>query len=160
MRPRHTAEKGARARARPPARLSGAFPSPAPDGRSSRRPLGTWPGGVGVGGLRGQASLRPPAPPAPREEAELKGLLPHPLPGQDVCSAIGSILRSPTSCKRAKVCGPEQTTTVPEGGGRDEGFPSLLGRLCLRSLCRVWRTTWQCDSWDSSQPRLFLEGRN
>lgn len=40
-----------------------------------------------------------PFPPPPREEAKLKGMLPHPLPPfKDVSAAIGPFLRSPTRC--------------------------------------------------------------
>lgn len=153
--------KKGRARARPPARLPGCFPSLGPGGRFSRRPLDTLHRGVGSAGSEGRGFLRPPSPPAPRDEAELKGLLPHPLPGQDVSSAIGSILRSPTRCKRTKVCGLDRPTTAPEGGGRKEKSPLVLGGLCLRSLMRssgeqlrvsVYGTSHSLDS--------FFEGRD
>lgn len=130
MRPRHTAEKGARARA-PSRTASWLLPVPC-----SRRALfPPSPRHFALRrrgrGLRGQGFPRPPSPPAPSEEAELKGLLPHPLPGKDVWSAIGSILRSPTRCKRAKVCGLDHTTTVPEGGGRHEKWLLVWG-VCAR----------------------------
>lgn len=126
VRPRHTAEKGARARA--PSRTASwllpvpwsrraVFPPPSRHFAPRRR----------ICRLRGQGLLRPASPPAPRHEAELKGLLPRPLPCQDVSPAIGSILRSPTRCKRAKVCGLDQTTSAPERGGRQKKSPFVLG---------------------------------
>lgn len=129
VRPRHTAEKGARARAPSrtaswllPVPWSGRAVFPPPSRHFAPRRRFCW--------LRGQGFLRPPSPPAPRDEAELNGLFPHPLPCQDVSSAIGSILRSPTRCKRAKVCGLDQTTTAAEGGGRKEKSLLVLG-VCV-----------------------------
>lgn len=135
VRPRHTAEKGARARARPPARLPGAFPSPAPDGRSSRRPLGTWPGGVG--GSEGRLPHVPLLRQRLGRRRNSKGCSLTPFPAKTFAPQLArSFDLRPAANERKSVARSRPPLSQKEGGGT-RGSPPRLGRLCQRSLCRV-----------------------
>lgn len=132
MRPRHTAEKGARARARPPARLPGACRSPAPDGRSSRRPLGTWPGGVG--GSEG----RLPHVPLPRQRLgrrrNSKGCSLTPFPAKTFAPQLArSFDLRPAANERKSVARSRPPLSQREGGGT-RGSPLVWG-VCAKGPC-------------------------
>lgn len=125
MRPRHTAEKGARARA-PSRTASWLLPVPC-----SRREL--FPPSSPHFALRRRvrgSEGRIPYVPLPHQRLEKrrnsKGCSLTPFLAKTFRPQLAQSFDPPTRCKRAKVCGLDQTTTVPEGGGSNEESPLVL----------------------------------